>query len=230
MNGAELLTRRDTKAIISAAEVAPLLSVLAPDYRALEVDGHRRSLYRTVYLDTPDLDFYRDHHNGRAGRNKVRYRTYVESGLSFFEVKHKTNKGITEKTRVAVEKESTGARSAAELELLADRGLAELPLRPVVRILYGRITLVSTSADERVTIDTEMSAHASTNSHTWPDHAIVEVKQPRLDRNSPFFSALTSLGHRPSSVSKYCISVATCSPDVKRNRFLRRLRRLGVSA
>ena len=46
---------------------------------------------------------YLIHHDRHLVRDKVRVRTYVDSHLTFCEVKHKNNKGRTKKKRIAVE-------------------------------------------------------------------------------------------------------------------------------
>ena len=40
-------------------------------------------------------NFFLDHHNRRVNRNKIRFREYVGSNLTFLEVKTKNNKGKT---------------------------------------------------------------------------------------------------------------------------------------
>lgn len=225
LQGAELQRRYDVKTLATEAEAELLLEALIPRYHVLEVDGYRAMDYRTQYLDTERFDFYRDHHNRRLGRHKVRYRTYVQSRTSFFEVKHKSNKGLGEKRRVSVG--AWGAAAAPEeLELLESCGLAGIRLRPTLSVEYVRTTLVSKTLDERVTVDHGLSIRSGTDHRSWPRSVIIEVKQPRLDRSSHAFAVLRRLGRRPVSVSKYCVGVASCSTELKRNRFRRVLRRL----
>ena len=58
-----------------------------PGLRALEIDGLRQFGYTSTYLDTDELDSFRATAHKRARRGKVRTRRYLDSGLSFLEVK-----------------------------------------------------------------------------------------------------------------------------------------------
>ena len=99
---AALLDRVDTKFLLPASLVPEILRRCAPCYRALEVNCARLCRYSTLYFDTADLAFYHAHHAGHARRRKVRVRTYVDTGDRYLEVKLRTNKGRTTKSRVLV--------------------------------------------------------------------------------------------------------------------------------
>ena len=71
-------------------------------YKVLEIDNERVHSYRSLYYDTDDRKFYLDHHNQRVNRNKVRFREYVGSKLTYLEIKRKNNKGKTIKKRTKV--------------------------------------------------------------------------------------------------------------------------------
>ena len=102
MSGIKLMNRIDTKFVTTVPLVVRLLKMAQADYRMQEIDGLRNMTYRTVYFDTPALDMFIAHHNGHAGRQKVRIRTYVDSHMDFLEVKTKNNHGRTRKKRIAV--------------------------------------------------------------------------------------------------------------------------------
>ena len=74
-----------------------------PYYKVLTISGLRQGRYETRYFDTADYEMYTKHHNGKLNRYKVRFRTYVDSEMNFFEVKFKTNTGRTRKSRVKCE-------------------------------------------------------------------------------------------------------------------------------
>jgi len=84
-----LLHRIDTKYVLSEAQLYQALSHLASTYHVLEIEGRRQQNYQTLYFDTPGFALYLQHHNGWRSRYKVRSRVYVDSGMTFFEVKHK---------------------------------------------------------------------------------------------------------------------------------------------
>ena len=68
---------------------------LQNEYQVLEIKHRRLMHYASVYFDTPAFTFYFDHHNGKIRRTKIRQRKYVDSELTFLEIKQKNGKGET---------------------------------------------------------------------------------------------------------------------------------------
>ena len=95
-----LLNRTDTKYVMSVGQLHNALANLSEHYRVLEINRLRMHHYRTLYFDTQDFALYQRHHSGGRNRYKVRSREYVDSGLSFLEIKLKTNKDRTIKSRL----------------------------------------------------------------------------------------------------------------------------------
>ena len=102
MDNVKLMNRTDTKFAFSANYLPEILSRMRNFYKVLEIDNERVHSYRSLYYDTDDRKFYLDHHNQRVNRNKVRFREYVGSKLTYLEIKHKNNKGKTIKKRTKV--------------------------------------------------------------------------------------------------------------------------------
>ena len=102
MSGIKLMNRTDTKFVTSKRKLAELLELAQGKYFAQQIDGERIANYRTIYWDTPAHLFYTEHHNGRQPRQKIRVRTYVDSDMTFLEVKTKNNHGRTKKKRISV--------------------------------------------------------------------------------------------------------------------------------
>ena len=94
MSGVKLMNRIDTKYLVTEAQLHDILLGIRDSYYAQEVEGNRLSPYSTVYYDTPDLRMYMIHHDRHLVRDKVRVRTYVDSNLTFCEVKHKTTRVV----------------------------------------------------------------------------------------------------------------------------------------
>jgi hypothetical protein len=86
---AELRQRVDRKYVVPLESLESLLSELASSYAVLEIESRRHFTYRTTYFDSPTLTTYRAHMQQRRRRFKCRSRHYVESGLTYFEVKLK---------------------------------------------------------------------------------------------------------------------------------------------
>ena len=102
MSGIKLMNRTDTKYVTSYQILKEILLVARHDYRIQEVNGEYNIAYHTIYLDTPDRDMYVTHQSGRIVREKIRIRTYVNSDLTFLEVKNRNNKGRTDKRRIRI--------------------------------------------------------------------------------------------------------------------------------
>jgi len=97
---ASLLTRVDRKYLVPAHVAQGLVQALAPRARVLEIEGTRSFSYASTYFDTPALESYLAAARKRRRRFKVRTRSYLDSGLTFLEVKTRGARGATVKKRV----------------------------------------------------------------------------------------------------------------------------------
>ena len=84
LNAFKLQNRVDQKFIIRDVELDYLLNEISEHYKVLTIDNTRVFKYNTLYFDTPNLNSYFDHHNGKPNRCKIRYRKYEQSGDVFF--------------------------------------------------------------------------------------------------------------------------------------------------
>lgn len=212
---AQLHDRVETKVVMHAAMIPAALSRLSDDYLVMEHEGSRTQRYSNTYFDTSDLRNYLEHHNQKRQRSKIRYRTYANSGITFFEIKRNVD-GRTVKER-KLSAPTDGSIRAADVPFLRERLTTEpQDLEVSVVVDYDRILLVRDDFQERVTIDTNLRFTTSTTEATLPGLAVVEFKQPRLDRTSPAVRAIP----RPTQMfSKYCMGLASCDSRLKRNRF-----------
>jgi len=205
LDAVSLLNRIDTKFLLTVPQVVSALPVLAQDYRVLDVQGRRLHRYRTLYFDTPDFDLYRQHHDGRAVRHKVRSRLYVDTGLSFFEIKSKS-KRRTVKHRLATPRLLTGltpdARAFAASLLASDAQV----LQPTLRNDFLRVTLVGKRSAERLTLDVNIQFDCEGRTAVLPGIVIAELKQGDTDQDSPFLQAMSAAQLDPTSISKYCVA------------------------
>jgi hypothetical protein len=76
----KLLKRYDTKFIFCREKLLPVFDFLADHYNVLEIDNRRHFKYESLYYDTDDYFFYRQHHNKKYDRYKIRCRKSVISG------------------------------------------------------------------------------------------------------------------------------------------------------
>ncbi len=184
--------------------------------------------------DTDDHLFYHEHHNGRSPRQKVRVRTYMDTDITFLEVKTENNHGRTKKKRVEVPCQKISAENGNEefLQGLVHKGLDDM--HPTVRNQFRRITLVNYGKTERLTIDFDvhfLNEETGLQAETG-NLVIIELKR---DGNvySPVLDILRELRIKPSGFSKYCIGSVMTNSKLKRNTFKPRLvdlRRLSGAA
>ena len=216
---ASLLDRQETKYLLPEGRLSIFLPSLESEYRILEIQGRSTFDYCSVYLDTPERLFYYQHHAGVLPRWKIRQRIYLNSGLMYFEIKKKDNRGFTHKTRQRISDPSRPF-SSREVQLLESR----LPgivanLEPVLETRYSRVTLVHKEKGERITMDRQLRFSNGTGTRSLPYLAVIEIKQARTNHRSPCRMQLKQNGARPTSFSKYCLGSLLLTPGIKHNRF-----------
>lgn len=222
MDSVALMNRVDTKYVLSEATLWKLLETVANNYRVLEIEGQRESPYNTLYFDTPNDDCYIQHHNRKLNRRKFRTREYEQSHTCYLEIKFKNNKGRTDKRRTRVPAVEKQLDSKCQEFIAAQTG-GPLELEPRMWTCFSRTTLVGCGRVERVTIDRSLRFQNEDAQQQIHGLVIAEVKQERDDRSSIIRQELRKLGVRPLRVSKYCLATALLRPDLKRNRFKKKL-------
>ena len=228
MSGVKLMNRIDTKYLVTETQLRDILLGIHESYYAQEVEGNRLSPYSTVYYDTPELTMYRIHHDRHLVRDKVRVRTYVDSNLTFCEVKHKNNKGRTKKKRIEVEPIPNIIDNPEAAAFLAEKQPYPVnSLSPHLVTIFDRFTLVNYDKTERLTIDCNLHFEnlRNGNTATMAPLAVMELKQDGRT-HSLLKDVLLDLRIRPYKISKYCIGTCLTQPDVKQNRFKKKLRRI----
>mgnify|MGYP001598979120 FL=1 len=218
MNGVSLLKRVDTKFLTTNSELSKLLPLLYSDYQILEIDENRLMNYSTLYFDTKDLRCYKEHHNGKAKRHKVRIRRYVESDICFLEVKEKQNSGMTNKVRCSIDDFETDL-SPKSKKFIENATKKDWELEPTLHNYFKRFTLVNTQRSERVTIDTGLEYKTDSITKQFKNVVVIEVKQEKQNTRTPIYSILKSNRIRTVSFSKYCMGVANIFSGIKANKF-----------
>ena len=231
MSSIRLMNRTDTKFVTNKENLARLLELAQGKYYAQFNNDSKIANYMTTYWDTEGHRFFLEHHNGRAPRQKVRVRTYMDSGITFLEVKTKNNHGRTKKKRVEVpgqEIEVQGANGEF-VQGQVHQWLSEM--HPTVRNQFHRITLVNYGKTERLTIDYDVHFHnmeTNNDANTGP-LVIIELKR---DGNvySPVLDILRTLRIKPSGFSKYCIGSVMTNKNLKQNLFKQKMVKLSKLA
>lgn len=236
MKEIRLMNRTDTKFVTTKQRLVRLLQLCKGQYFAQFHCGSRIASYKTTYWDTEGHFYYMQHHDGRAPRQKVRVRTYMDSKDTFLEVKTKNNHGRTKKKRILVSSQDVRADEIGDskgVSIMVDDFLGEqvrrslADIHPTVQNQFHRITLVNYGKTERLTIDFDIMFHNyDTNlEDNTGNLVIVELKR---DGNvySPILSLLRELRIKPHGFSKYCIGSVMTNPALKQNLFKPKLRSL----
>jgi len=212
------MNRVDTKYLFSVSKLPGLLLKVRSEYKALEIEKLRSFSYKTVYFDTPDLHFYNQHVTGKLNRSKVRIRTYESNDLTFLEVKQKSNKGRTSKSRL--EKEPGDMNHIEQSRLFLNELISSgaESLKAVINTGFTRITLVNFETSERITIDYNLVwNNLKGETVRIPFLAIAEIKSEKSTSQSPFFRQLKQLGVRSTGFSKYAMGMAMVNGAPKQN-------------
>lgn len=219
MDGVSLMDRTDTKFVFELEVLPKLLEAVQPYYKSLEIKGNRFANYKTDYFDTLDYYMYIAHQNGKQNRYKVRYREYVGSDLSFLEVKFKTNKGKTQKSRIKAWVDIDNFQEEDAKFLTEVTPFTIDNLKHVLTNEFSRITLVSRTDKERLTIDFSLSFTKDETAKHLDNLVIAEVKQEKVNRDSKVMQVLKEFGIRQASFSKYASGCALLNPQLKYNKF-----------
>lgn len=238
MSGVKLMNRTDTKYVVRLSKLAELLEAASADYFVqTNKDGERVAGYHTIYLDTPDHQMYTRHEVGHRPRQKVRMRTYMDTGEAFLEIKHKNNHGRTAKKRSQMQVPNDPVEANALVPSILERlhqgprfthvdgqvepdPLQPDTLQPQLENFFDRITLVNYAMTERLTIDLNLRFH---NLETQGDASLAQLAIIELKRDghnpSPMHDLLLRMHIHPGGFSKYCIGQALTNPTLRNNNF-----------
>jgi len=191
---------------------------------------------RSIYFDTPTLDFYYEKRDGLKIRKKLRVRTYNEmDDYAFLEIKRKfVNCVAKERSRLpflVIERLiNTPEDSAIEYpqddhnaRLVSGKfvyNLLKKGLLPVLLVVYEREAYIGLGDEnERLTIDTDVRAIAEPDLGdilntkdfipSFEDAGILELK---FNESMPSWmkSLILEFGLKKQSISKYCLGVDAC--------------------
>lgn len=218
-----LTSRLETKFMLRPDTLTDLFEELCPHYFVIHSNNNVCTRYVNRYYDTPEFRFYHDHHNQHRERIKVRQRHYGDTGNNLLEIKHTAATGRIVKERLSRENNDP-ILSSTELDFLRSHLQSDpATLQPVLLSSYNRITLLSKTAAERVTLDLQLKLSQGVTEHRFDDLCILEVKQAVRDL-SPVFTALKKRNQHSIALSKYCLGINYLYPSLKKNNFMPRLR------
>jgi hypothetical protein len=209
MDNVQFMNRTDTKYVFPIHKLYDILKQASNKYRILEISNQRIFSYNSTYLDTSDYLFFYQQATGKMQRHKVRYRIYESTGVSYLEIKRKTNKNRTIKWRIKNCFDNTSCNDEA-INFLKEYIPDECcNLRPVLTNMFSRMTLVGLETLERITIDCNLSFSNENGQHIkMPFLAIAELKREGFTNQSPFIHIMKQNNIRQTGFSKYCIGSA----------------------
>jgi hypothetical protein len=229
-SAAALQTRVDRKYLVPALQARQVLASFDSGVRVLEMDGLRSFDYDSVYFDTPELDSYLLAARGRRRRFKIRTRTYVDSSLSFLEVKTEGGREATVKERIPYGVADRSRITAAGLDYIDETLSAAIgnipagPLEPVLETRYRRTTLFLPESGSRATLD-EGVTWQRPNGKAWLLDRAVVLETKSGSAAGPLDRHLWASGIRPSRISKFATGLAALCPQLPANRWHSTLRR-----
>lgn len=226
LESVSLLNRTDSKYTLRGEDLLKIVPCLIENYHVLEINGVRVFSYENNYFDTPDLQFFRDHHNGYVNRIKVRSRRYVESDLCFFEIKKKEKIDRTNKHREALPYMISDIDEIRKnvIQDYTRKNIGEVNL--ILKNNFSRVTLVNNHFTERVTIDMNLHFIDGKSDVKFGKIAIIEIKQSKNTQFSPLTTSLKYHHIRAQSISKYIYGVISLIPTVKKNNFMPILKKI----
>lgn len=230
-----LLKRHETKYLIDKGILLDVLETLKNHYDILAIgpEGNQNKIftYESCYFDSECRWSYRQHHQGKRLRAKVRTRAYLDSDdMTYFEVKLK-KWTQTFKYRLPIDREEHGTIGEQSQQFMQEKysklykQTLEHSLSPLMSIRYKRITLVHKTDKERLTIDIWCTFDNDSKSFVLENSVIMESKSDKI--NSASKQILKSHGiWTIGSCSKYCLWNIVLN-GVKYNRFKGLMKKIG---
>lgn len=226
MGEVRLMNRKDIKYVVKSDDIPKIISLAGSNYFVQEIDNKKIANYETQYLDTSDLILYHQHMNGKLNRFKWRIRSYLDSDISFLEIKKKTNTGRTRKKRILIEPDELAGKLARNF-ILSESDMMIHDFRPVLQNKFERVTLVNRNKSERLTIDFNITFTNFQNgeSASLPNLGIIEIKHDGCCE-SGMQKQLAGLRIKKYGLSKYCLGIALTARNIKQNSYKPKIRYL----
>lgn len=212
---ASFLDRVDVKYLMSEDQFEEILSDLEKDFFVLEINWKSIFEYQSIYMDTPEYDFYYQHQNKEKNRTKVRTRLYVDSGIAFFEYKQKKNK-LTRKFRYQMDVSGHGEMTSDSKKFfewvyqsMYGKSLGK-EILPAIETDYNRLTFCSKNNDERVTVDFNIVLKDIRNKKTKDTKLknLVILESKSTSKNCPSQNVMEKYDIKEaSSCSKYSLGI-----------------------
>jgi len=224
MDQVKLMNRTDRKYWFHLNDMQQILEAVKEDYFVLSIDGESLLPYATTYFDTQENEMFVNHQNGKLNRYKIRKRSYVNSDISFLEIKFKSNKGRTIKKRIPIAENDKNFTKEEAVFLHMEAPYKTSDLQVSLLNSFTRITLVNKNFKERCTIDSNLHFESDEKEVNLDEMVIVEIKSEGNAPISPLTLALRDHRIKTSGFSKYCVGRSITDFKLKRNSFKSKIR------
>ena len=221
-----LMNRVDNKYVLDAKQVALIIPLIQNHYKVLEIEKNKIFTYENNYFDTPNLQFYYDHHNGYLNRLKVRGRKYKETETSYFEIKRKENIDRTAKIReITTDLISEIDENRKKIiQSYYRKNIADLKI--VLQNKFNRITFTDNNQTERITLDFNIQFSDESQQKTFTNFFVLEIKQSKSNVSSMISDTLKKNNIREQSFSKYIFGVIVLKEHIRKNNFLSLIKKI----
>lgn len=231
------LNRFDTKYVLKNEDTLNFLQNISSNYSILKINECVIQSYNTIYFDTPSFLCYNMHHNKRMNRFKFRTRHYLSNGKIFNEIKQKLNTGKTIKFRRRRDKMKDNIPPVGNLsefdeyfrELAENNGYRIENLIPQLYVNFNRLTFLNKNFPERLTLDFDINYRFNNEKVTLNNTVIIELKRNRSKERTIAQDFLRRMNKNPGRFSKYIMGVSLIHNNVKKNRFLPRLKKISYT-
>ncbi len=233
---AAMQTRVDRKYIVDAETAAKVLATLDADASVMEIKGQRDFAYDSVYFDTPQMQSYHSAAYSRDDTFKIRTRSYLDSELTFLEVKTDGEQDMTVKKRIPYTFEMRDTLTAEGYEYIT-AALGDILAGPVHKLEavlttgYRRTTVFLPQSEKnpvasRMTVDNILMAgvnyrnfHGNLVGTTYglPNAVIIETKsgvEPSVADQHLWDAGIT-----PAKISKFATGMAALNPQLASNKW-----------
>lgn len=221
-----LQDRVEKKYLLHFSHLEKLMEQLSSDYFILQIKDKTLLPYHTVYYDTDDFSMYHAHHNRKLNRYKIRIRTYLTTGEKYLEIKFRSNKGRSEKTRIISENITQLKDGLPEDFVQKHTIYKSREMSPKLETSFYRTTLFHKINHERVTIDREIAFRKGGYVNLLPGLVVLETKTLRHENSSLLISLLKETKILQMRMSKYCTGINLLYPHIKSNRFKEKLNKI----
>lgn len=221
---ADMLTRLDNKYILTQSLSQSALKKLYAEFDILTIEGKSSFAYHNVYFDAEQLCF-NQHQQGKRHKFKARTRHYLDSNLTYFEVKLSGKAGQTDKFRIKCTKDEHGIFTDRFRTFLVEKYRSQYgkefahTLTPSVTTSYTRVTLVAKHSGERMTIDYALSMSVAGKDVYIPQGlTIVETKSKNGNGIADKILRAESIP-AVRGCSKFCIAMSLSGEVLRFNQF-----------